>query len=272
MTSAKTALIVRANHQHQSDYQLSPPTVHDKSTTKYTRSVYARVPIENSLGDVSYTRFLVDCHMSRFFAIQKNWDTARKISETYAGRLIDFLIIRYSKHFRRQTTYRRLITSTSDKPNSNEKQQRYEFIHIYSKYETTLQIYGKQYMDIFRRGPKYFIASPSNPRHIWQTTIRQANMYRWLIENNVHIYLERHHNEIRSAMEYATKNNQSLNGYLPLLPSQTIRISSPQTPPTAIAVENDCEADVSIVPKETMTFYFSSPSASSPLSMKPSIT
>lgn len=111
-------------------------------------------------------------------------------------RLIDWFATNYSKKF--FTVYML----------KNSQGEDYRF-KVYIDYKLKLKAYSKKRFDPFCRWDR--ITIPYNKDSMIQTTIGQLNFFRWVLENKILDYIEKHYNEINNDMNKrnsTTKNRK----------------------------------------------------------------
>ena len=111
-------------------------------------------------------------------------------------RLIDWFATNYSKKF--FTVYML----------KNSQGEEYRF-KVYIDYKLKLKAYSKKRFDPFCRWDR--ITIPYNKDSVIQTTIGQLNFFRWVLENKILDYIEKHYNEINNDMNKrnsTTKNRK----------------------------------------------------------------
>jgi len=111
-------------------------------------------------------------------------------------RLIDWFATNYSKKF--FTVYML----------KNSQGEEYRF-KVYIDYKLKLKAYSKKRFDPFCRWDR--ITIPYNKDSMIQTTIGQLNFFRWVLENKILDYIEKHYNEINNDMNKrnsTTKNRK----------------------------------------------------------------
>jgi len=110
-------------------------------------------------------------------------------------RLIDWFATNYSKKY--FTVYML---------NKNGKEHRFK---VYIDYKLKLKAYSKKRFDPFCRWDR--INVPYKEDSYIQTTIGQLNFFRWVLENKILDYIEKHYNEINNDMNKrnsTTKNRK----------------------------------------------------------------
>lgn len=111
-------------------------------------------------------------------------------------RLIDWFATNYSKKF--FTVYML----------KNLQGEEYRF-KVYIDYKLKLKAYSKKRFDPFCRWDR--IQIPYNNDSCIQTTIGQLNFFRWVLENKILDYIDKHYNEINNDMNKrnsTTKNRK----------------------------------------------------------------
>ena len=111
-------------------------------------------------------------------------------------RLIDWFATNYSKKF--FTVYML----------KNSQGEDYRF-KVYIDYKLKLKAYSKKRFDPFCRWDR--ITIPYNKDSMIQTTIGQLNFFRWVLENKILDYIDKHYNEINNDMNKrnsTTKNRK----------------------------------------------------------------
>ncbi len=111
-------------------------------------------------------------------------------------RLIDWFATNYSKKF--FTVYML----------KNSQGEEYRF-KVYIDYKLKLKAYSKKRFDPFCRWDR--IQIPYNNDSCIQTTIGQLNFFRWVLENKILEYIDKHYNEINNDMNKrnsTTKNRK----------------------------------------------------------------
>lgn len=111
-------------------------------------------------------------------------------------RLIDWFATNYSKKF--FTVYMLKNLQGED----------YRF-KVYIDYKLKLKAYSKKRFDPFCRWDR--ITIPYNKESMIQTTIGQLNFFRWVLENKILDYIDKHYNEINNDMNKrnsTTKNRK----------------------------------------------------------------
>ena len=109
-------------------------------------------------------------------------------------RLIDWFATNYSKKF--FTVYML----------KNLQGEEYRF-KVYIDYKLKLKAYSKKRFDPFCRWDR--IQIPYNNDSCIQTTIGQLNFFRWVLENKILDYIDKHYNEINNDMN--KRNSTSKN-------------------------------------------------------------
>jgi len=111
-------------------------------------------------------------------------------------RLIDWFATNYSKKF--FTVYML----------KNSQGEDYRF-KVYIDYKLKLKAYSKKRFDPFCRWDR--ITIPYSKDSMIQTTIGQLNFFRWVLENKILDYIDKHYNEINNDMNKrnsTTKNRK----------------------------------------------------------------
>ncbi len=111
-------------------------------------------------------------------------------------RLIDWFATNYSKKF--FTVYML----------KNEQEKEYRF-KVYIDYKLKLKAYSKKRFDPFCRWDRINI--PFKENTYVQTTIGQLNFFRWILENKILDYIDKHYDEINKDMikrNSTTKNRK----------------------------------------------------------------
>lgn len=86
--------------------------------------------------------------------------------------------------------------------------------HIYLEYRAQLKSYTKMYFDPFRRHERISFIITKRPLKITETTIGQLNFFRWIFQNNILQYIEKHQEEIEEQMtkfQSVKKNTITIN-------------------------------------------------------------
>lgn len=106
-------------------------------------------------------------------------------------RLIDWFVTNYSKKFGT------IITREVDRNIMH--------FNVYLSYRSQLKAYSKQQFDPFRRRDRinFFY---EKAKYI-ETTIGQLNFFRWVLENNILEYIDKHYDNIEADMVAAQKEN-----------------------------------------------------------------
>lgn len=72
--------------------------------------------------------------------------------------------------------------------------------HIYLEYRAQLKSYTKMFFDPFRRHQRISFIISKKPFKVVETTIGQLNFFRWIFQNNILQYIEKHQEEIEEEM------------------------------------------------------------------------
>lgn len=72
--------------------------------------------------------------------------------------------------------------------------------HIYLEYRAQLKSYTKMYFDPFRRHDRISFVITKRPLKVTETTIGQLNFFRWIFQNNILQYIEKHQEQIEEDM------------------------------------------------------------------------
>jgi hypothetical protein len=114
--------------------------------------------------------------LKAFYQISKNANMLNKYlnNKKISLRLIDFFITYYCK-------VNNIILTLSNK----------KFFNIYSSYKQYLKAYSKILFDPFCRKHKIdFIINVNGNETTFETSIGQLNFFKWLIEQNILLYIE----------------------------------------------------------------------------------
>lgn len=106
-------------------------------------------------------------------------------------RLMEWFVTNYSKK-------NNIVYHTRDK----------QLFNVYLSYKQQLKAYNKKYFDPFCRHERSII-SDSQGNEL-ETTVGQANFFRWVLENNVMDYAVEHSVEIESDMTSAARDRDDL--------------------------------------------------------------
>jgi hypothetical protein len=72
--------------------------------------------------------------------------------------------------------------------------------HIYLEYRAQLKSYTKMFFDPFRRHERISFVITKRPLKVAETTIGQLNFFRWIFQNNILQYIEKHQEQIEEDM------------------------------------------------------------------------
>ncbi len=110
-------------------------------------------------------------------------------------RLIDWFVTNYSK--KHSTVIMKVI-------NSN-------ILHfnVYMSYRSQLKAYSKRQFDPFRRRDRITFHFEKNGKGV-ETTVGQLNFFRWVLQNEILDYIEKHYKDIEQDMVSTQKSNQDM--------------------------------------------------------------
>ena len=155
--------------------------------------------------------------LTKFYSNKKNLEQLliilkykkKKDEKKLSLRLIDWFVTNYCKKYKVsiQITNKRKI----------------EYINIYDSYKSNLKAFSKQIFDPFRRKnriilnylekDKYykitFNNTIPNKKNYINTTIGQLNFFKWIIENNIFIYISNNRKVIETDMIKSQKDNNN---------------------------------------------------------------
>jgi len=134
--------------------------------------------------------------LSKFYNTKSNITKILPILEGTSPvslRLIDWFVTNYSKK------YNNVIT----------KEVHNNVIHfnVYLSYRSQLKAYSKQLFDPFRRRERIAFTYDQSSRKSIETTIGQLNFFRWVIQNDILDYMEKHLVDIEDDMLKTHKEN-----------------------------------------------------------------
>jgi hypothetical protein len=124
--------------------------------------------------------------LKNFYKSKKNLQALLAILDpknSISLRLIDWFVTNYSKGSKTVIIFREI----------NE-----DYINVYASYRLQLKAFSKVLFDPFRRN--YKINFEYDHGKTIETTIGQLNFFKWLIENNIREYIEKHKDEINHHM------------------------------------------------------------------------
>lgn len=78
--------------------------------------------------------------------------------------------------------------------------QNLKIFNIYLEYRTQLKSYTKLFFDPFRRHDRISFTICQHPLKEIETTIGQLNFFRWIFQNNILQYIEKHQEAIEEEM------------------------------------------------------------------------
>lgn len=132
--------------------------------------------------------------LQRYFS---NVDKHKIFSEMVSGkgpislRLMEWFVTNYSKK-------NNIVYHTQDK----------QLFNVYLSYKQQLKAYNKKYFDPFCRHERSMISDSEG--NTIETTVGQANFFRWVMDNNVMSYAIEHSHDIESDMACAAKERDSM--------------------------------------------------------------
>jgi len=153
-----------------------------------------------SIISLSSQEYLILKSLENFYNIPSNYNIFSLIikSNNYISiRLIDYFITKYSKQ--NKICYKIIKNNIIDQNYDNNDESTF---YVHASYKQQLKLYQKKYFDPFSRGDRipYFI----NNNYII-TTIGQLNFYRWLISNNIYVYILHNKKDIEREMNIDNK-------------------------------------------------------------------
>ncbi len=152
--------------------------------------------ISSSRKKVGNSKDLLMISLSKFYNIKCNMQKILPIidgTSPISLRLIDWFVTNYAKK------YNNVITQ--------EVNNNVLHFNVYLSYRSQLKAYSKQLFDPFRRRERItFIFDNKNSV---ETTIGQLNFFRWVIQNNIIDYVEKHLKEIEDDMIKTQRDNHT---------------------------------------------------------------
>ncbi|SVC29456.1 uncharacterized protein METZ01_LOCUS282310 [marine metagenome] len=133
-----------------------------------------------------------------FFSNKKNINIILSIIEGKSKislRLIDWFVTNYCK----KNTVRYYI---------NKKGLPKKQIDVHLNYKTQLKSFSKKQFDPFRRDERILFEYDNEKKLTLTTTVGQLNFFRWVIKNNILIYIEKNLKSIEKDMNSVTKKNR----------------------------------------------------------------
>tara|TARA_B100000678_G_scaffold269391_1_gene256415 strand:- start:900 stop:1559 length:660 start_codon:yes stop_codon:yes gene_type:complete len=133
-----------------------------------------------------------------FFSNKKNINIILSIIEGKSKislRLIDWFVTNYCK----KNTVRYYI---------NKKGLPKKQIDVHLNYKTQLKSFSKKQFDPFRRDERILFEYDNEKKLTLTTTVGQLNFFRWVIKNNILIYIEKNLKSIEKDMNSITKKNR----------------------------------------------------------------
>lgn len=133
-----------------------------------------------------------------FFSNKKNINIILLIIEGKSKislRLIDWFVTNYCK----KNTVRYYI---------NKKGLQKKQIDVHLNYKTQLKSFSKKQFDPFRRDERILFEYNHEKKLTLTTTVGQLNFFRWVIKNNILIYIEKNLKSIEKDMNSVTKKNR----------------------------------------------------------------
>lgn len=95
------------------------------------------------------------------------------------------------------------VTNYSKKNNIAYHTNDRQLFNVYLSYKQQLKAYNKKYFDPFCRHERSIIRDCEGNE--LETTVGQANFFRWVLENNVMTYAIEHSSDIEADMAHATR-------------------------------------------------------------------
>lgn len=144
---------------------------------------------------ITDSKDLLMSSLSKFYNVKANISTIIPIidgTSQVSLRLIDWFVTNYSKK------YNIVITKEINK----------NIVHfnVYLSYRSQLKAYSKQLFDPFRRRDRITFQYDSNKSI--ETTIGQLNFFRWVIQNDILLYIYQNISHIEKDMIKTQKENQ----------------------------------------------------------------
>lgn len=115
--------------------------------------------------------------------------TIHKIVEDKKLVMLDYFVTIYSRE------KKIILENTKDK-----------YFIVNSEYKNQLKSYSKKYFDAFKRDNKISISYNGDKNII--TTIGQLNFLKWTIDNNIHLYIEKHYITIEKCFNKYLENKK----------------------------------------------------------------
>ena len=145
---------------------------------------------------VGNSKDLLMISLSKFYNVKSNMQKVLPIidgTSSISLRLIDWFVTNYAKK------HNNVITQ--------EVNNNVLHFNVYLSYRSQLKAYSKQLFDPFRRRERItFIFDNKNSI---ETTIGQLNFFRWVIQNNIIEYVEKHIKEIEDDMIKTQRDNHT---------------------------------------------------------------
>ena len=144
---------------------------------------------------ITDSKDLLMSSLSKFYNVKVNISTIIPIidgTSQVSLRLIDWFVTNYSKK------YNIVITKEINK----------NIVHfnVYLSYRSQLKAYSKQLFDPFRRRDRITFQYDNNKSI--ETTIGQLNFFRWVIQNDILLYIYQNISHIEKDMIKTQKENQ----------------------------------------------------------------
>jgi hypothetical protein len=98
------------------------------------------------------------------------------------------------------------VTNYAKKNNIVYHTEERQLFNVYLSYKQQLKAYNKKYFDPFCRHQRSIITDESG--HSIETTVGQANFFRWVMENHVLDYAVEHMADIEADMSNATRERE----------------------------------------------------------------
>lgn len=100
------------------------------------------------------------------------------------------------------------VTNYSKKNNIVYHTKERQLFNVYLSYKQQLKAYNKKYFDPFCRHDRSIIRDRDGNE--LETTVGQANFFRWVLDNNVMAYAIEHARDIEADMAHATRERNSI--------------------------------------------------------------
>ena len=100
------------------------------------------------------------------------------------------------------------VTNYSKKNNIAYHTKDKQLFNVYLSYKQQLKAYNKKYFDPFCRHDRSIIRDCDGNE--LETTVGQANFFRWVLENNVMGYAIEHSRDIEADMAHATRERNNM--------------------------------------------------------------